>query len=152
MLEDERTPLSTAGGNVVLDLQPLLIQLGERVAIVGDIDQRLQSNPDAGMITIIKANQLETAQDLTRLMKVLGLWLWVVPIALWAIALWLARGRRRDILRMIAFSAIIAGLIVLVVSRVAGSIVVDKLTTRNRSRPRPATHGTSSPSCCGTAA
>ena len=129
VLKDERTSLSTAEGNVVLDLQPLLIQLGERVAIVGDIDQRLQSNPDAGKITIIKSNQLEKAQDLTRLMNFLGLWLWVVPIALWAIALWLARGRRRDILRMIGFSAILAGLLVLVVRRVVGSIVVDELAT-----------------------
>ena len=129
VLKDERTSLRTSGGNVVLDLQPLLIQLGERVAIVGDIDQRLRSNPDAGKITIIKSNQLETAQDLTQLMNFLGLWLWVVPIALWAIALWLAGGRRRDILRMIGFSAILAGLLVLVVRRIVGSIVVDELAT-----------------------
>ena len=129
VLKDERTSLRTSGGNVVLDLQPLLIQLGERVAIVGDIDQRLRSNPDAGRITIIKSNQLETAQDLTQLMNFLGLWLWVVPIALWAIALWLAGGRRRDILRMIGFSAILAGLLVLVVRRIVGSIVVDELAT-----------------------
>ena len=129
VLKDERTSLRTQDGNVVLDLQPLLIQLGERVAIVGDIDQRLQSNPDAGRITIIESDQLETAQDLTRLLDFLGLWLWVVPIALWAIAVWLAEGRRRDILRMIGFSAILAGLLVLVARRVVGSIVVDELAT-----------------------
>jgi len=129
VLKDERTSLRTEDGNVVLDLRPLIIQLGERVAIVGRIDQRLLARPDAGVITIIKSNQLEKAQDLTRLMNFLGLWLWVVPIALWAIALWLARDRRRDILRMIGLSAILAGLLVLVVRRVAGSIVVDELAT-----------------------
>lgn len=129
VLKDERTSLRTEGGNVVLDLQPLLIQLGERVAIVGDIDQRLLSNPDAGRITIVESDQLESAQDLTRILDFLGLWLWVVPIALWAIAVWLAKGRRRDILRMIGFSAILAALLVLVVRRVVGSIVVDELAT-----------------------
>jgi hypothetical protein len=129
VLKDERTSLRTEGGNVVLDLQPLLIQLGERVAIVGDIDQRLLSNPDAGRITIVESDQLETAQDLTRILDFLGLWLWAVPIALWAIAVWLAEGRRRDILRMIGFSAILAALLVLVVRRVVGSIVVDELAT-----------------------
>ncbi|MFL5972645.1 MAG: hypothetical protein ACJ750_09695 [Gaiellaceae bacterium] len=129
VLKDERTALSTQDGNVVLDLQPLIIQLGERVAIVGRIDQRLLSNPDAGRITIIESDQLETAQDLTRLLDFLGLWLWAVPIALWAIALWLAEGRRRDILRMIGFSAILAGLLVVVVKRIVGSIVVDELAT-----------------------
>ena len=127
VLEDETGPIRTEGGNVVLDLRPLIIQLGEQVAIVGDLSTRL--TPDAGLITIMKADQLETAQDLTQILKVLGLWLWLVPIALWAIALWIARGRRRSILGMIAFAAIITGLIVLVVRRVAGSIVVDKLTS-----------------------
>ncbi len=126
VLEDETGPVRTEGGNVVLDLRPLIIQLGEQVAIVGDLSTRL--TPDAGLITIMEADQLQTAQDVTRILKVLGLWLWLVPIALWAIALWIARGRRRSILQMVAFSAIITGLIVLVVRRVAGSIVVDKLT------------------------
>jgi hypothetical protein len=129
VLEDERTALRTEGGNVVLDLRPLIIQLGDRVAIVGRIDQRLLSDPDAGRITIVESDQLETAQDLTRLLDVLGLWLWVVPILMWAIAVWLAEGRRRDILRLIGFSAVLAALLVLVVRRVVGSIVVDELAT-----------------------
>ena len=129
VLKDEQTSLRTTDGNVVLDLRPLIIQLGDRVAIVGRIDQRLLANPDAGTITIVESDQLERAQDLTRLLDFLGLWLWVVPIALWAIAVWLAEGRRRDILKMIGFSAILAGLVVLVVRRVAGSIVVDELAT-----------------------
>jgi hypothetical protein len=77
----------------------------------------------------MEADQLETAQELTQLLKVLGMWLWLVPIALWAAAIWLAAGRRRDILRAIAISSIIAGLIVLVVRRIAGSFVVDALAT-----------------------
>ncbi len=129
VLKDEGERVSTEGGNVVLDLRPLIIQLGERVAIVGRIDERLLANPDAGRITIVESDQLETAQDITRLLDFLGLWLWTVPIALWAIAVWLAEGRRRDILRMIGFSAILAGLLVLVVRRVVGSIVVDELAT-----------------------
>jgi hypothetical protein len=125
LLEDDTGALETQGGNVVLNLRPLVIQLGDRIAIFGRVSERLPA--DTGVITIIEADQLETAQDLTQIMKVLGMWLWLVPIALWAAALWLARGRRRAILRMIAFSSILAGLIVLVARRVAGSIVVDEL-------------------------
>jgi len=129
ILEDDTGAISTQGGDLVLDLQPLVIQLGDRVAIVGRVDDRLRQRPDAGRIKIMDADQLETAQDLTQLMKVLGLWLWLVPILLWAIALWFAHGRRRDILRMIGISSIVAGLLVLVVRRIAGSIVVDDLAT-----------------------
>lgn len=127
VLEDDTGPISTEGGEVVLDLEPLLIQLGDRVAIVGDLSARL--GPDAGRITIVEAENLETAQDLTQLFKTLGMWLWLVPIVLWAIALWLAEGRRRDILKMIGISAIFAGIVVLFFRRAAGSYVVDELAT-----------------------
>jgi hypothetical protein len=126
VLEGDTRALETEGGNVVLNLRPLIIQFGDRIAIIGNINDRLP--PDAGRITIIKSDQLETAQDLTQLLKVLGMWLWIVPIALWAVALWLARGRRRPIMRLIGISAVIGGLLVLVVRRVAGSVIVDRLS------------------------
>jgi hypothetical protein len=132
VLEDETGPVTTEGGDIVLDLRPLVIQLGDRVAIVGNVSQRL--GPDAGRIKIMEADQLETAQDLTQLAKTLGLWLWIVPIVLWAVALWLAEGRRRSILRMIGISAILVGLAVLVARRIAGSEVVDSLAKAESAR------------------
>jgi hypothetical protein len=132
VLEDETGPVTTEGGDVVLDLRPLVIQLGDRVAIVGNVSQRL--GPDAGRIKIMEADQLETAQDLTQLAKTLGTWLWIVPIVLWAVAVWLAEGRRRSILRMIGFSAILVGLAVLVARRIAGSEVVDSLAKAESTR------------------
>jgi hypothetical protein len=125
VLEDDTGALTTEDGAVVLDLQPLMIELGDRIAIVGDVAERF--GPDAGKVEVMKASELETAQELTRLLKFLGNWLWIVPIALWAIALWLARGRRRSIMRMVAFSSILVGLLILVVRRAAGSFVVNAL-------------------------
>jgi hypothetical protein len=133
VLEDDVGPLSTEGGAVVLDLRPLVIQLGERIAIVGNVAERF--GPDAGRVEIMEAEELETAQDLTQLAKFLGTWLWILPLALWAVAMWLARGRRRSILRMIAVGSIAAGLLVLVVRRLAGSFIVEELVTSTAVRP-----------------
>jgi hypothetical protein len=133
VLEDDTGALSTENGAVVLDLQPLVIQLGERVAIVGDVAEKL--GPDAGRIEIMQADQLETAQDLTQILKFLGTWLWLLPIALWAVALWIARGSRRSILKVIAVGSILAGLLVLVVRRVGGSIVVEELVPSTSVQP-----------------
>jgi hypothetical protein len=133
VLEDDVRGTTTENGAVFLDLRPLIIQLGERVPLVARIAQQLPN--DSGRIKIIEADQLETAQDLTQLMKVLGAWLWVVPILLWAIALWLARGRRRAILRAIAWTSMLAGLLVLVVRHVAGGYVVDSLAKTEAVKP-----------------
>ncbi len=85
--------ISTEDGAVVLDLQPLVIQLGDQVAVFGSLAQNLPE--DAGRVEVLQADQLQTAQDLTQLLKQLALFLWLVPLALFAISLWLAHGRRR---------------------------------------------------------
>jgi hypothetical protein len=133
VLEDDVRGTTTENGAVFLDLRPLIVQLGDRVPLVARIAQQLPN--DAGRIKIIEADQLETAQDLTQLMKVLGMWLWVVPVLMWAAALALARGRRRAILRSIAFTSILAGLLVLVVRRVGGGYAVDSLAKVESVKP-----------------
>jgi hypothetical protein len=127
VLDDDLGAVTTVDGSVVLDLRPLVIRLGETVAVVGRLDQRLAANPEAGRIKILEADQLETAQDATQLLKVLGTWLWLVPLMLSGAALWVARGHRRAILRLIGIGAIVAGLFVLVARRLAGSVLVDEL-------------------------
>jgi uncharacterized membrane protein len=133
VLDDDTTALSTEGGFVVLDLRPLVIQLGDRVAIVGRLADRLPEN--AGQIKIMKADQLETAQDATQLLKQVAAVLWLVPFLLWALAFWLARGRRRAVLRTIGLGLVVIGLVVLIVRRVAGNYVVDDLVKSDAVRP-----------------
>jgi Short C-terminal domain len=133
ILDDDTTVLRTEGGFVILDLRPLVIQLGDQVAIVGRVADRLPES--AGHIKIMEADQLETAQDLTQLLDRLGMVLWVVPFLLWAIAFWLARGRRRVILRTIGIGLVAVGLLVLVVRRLGGNYVVDDLVQSDAVRP-----------------
>ena len=133
VLEDDTGAISTEGGVVVLNLQPLVIQVGEQVAVFGAVAQRL--GPDAGRIEIMEADQLETAQDLTQLFKKIATFIWIVPFLLWAVALWLARGRRRPILRTISLGLVAAGLLVLVARELAGNYVVDGLVESDAVRP-----------------
>jgi len=133
LLENETELVNVQGGAVVLDVRPLVIQLGERVAIVGNLAQEL--GPDAGLIEIMDAGELETAQNLTQTLKFLGNWLWVLPVVLAAIALWIARDRKRSILRMLGWGSLLAGLLVLVVRRVGGSYIVDDLVQSETVKP-----------------
>jgi hypothetical protein len=133
VLDDDVTAVSTEGGYVVLNLQPLVVQIGEEVAILGRVGQRLPE--DAGRIRIMKANDLETAQDLTQLFKQVAAVIVFVPLILLAIALWLARGRRRAVLRTAALGLIAVGLLVLIVRSVGGTYVVDNLVETDSVRP-----------------
>ena len=133
VLDDDVTAVSTEGGYVVLDLQPLVVQIGEQVAILGRVGTRLPE--DTGRIRIMKADDLETAQDLTQLFKQVAAVIVFVPFILLAIALWLARGRRRAVLRTAALGLIGVGLLVLVARKVGGSYVVGNLVETDSVRP-----------------
>ena len=133
ILDDDTTAVSTEGGFLVLNVRPLVIQLGDRIAILGRAAERLPEN--AGRIQLMEADQLETAQDLTQLLRRLAMFLPFVVLALWGIALWLARGRRRAVLRTIGIGLIAVGLLVLVVRRLGGSYVVDELVLSDSVRP-----------------
>ena len=133
LLDDRSTVIKTDNGLVVLDLQPLVVQLGDQIAIVNNISGRLP--PGSAQITIMKANQLETAQKITHLLKVVGSFFWLVPLLLIAAAIWLARGRRRRILRQSAIGALIAGFLVLVIRKLAGSYVTSHLVASESLRP-----------------
>jgi hypothetical protein len=133
ILDDDTELLRTEGGFVILDVRPLVIQLGDRIAILGTAAQRFPE--DAGRIRIIEADQLETAQELTQLLRQLALYLPFVVLALWGIALWLAHGRRRAVLRTIGIGLIAVGLLVLVVRSLGGSYVVEELVRSDSVRP-----------------
>jgi uncharacterized membrane protein len=133
ILDDDTTAISTEGGFLVLNLRPLVIQLGDQVAILGPAAARLPDS--AGRIKLMEADQLETAQDLTQLLRRLAMFLPFVVLALWAIALYLARGRRRAVLRTIGIGLIAVGLLVLIVRRLGGSYVVDELVRSDSVRP-----------------
>ena len=126
LLDDRGRAIRTTGGVVVLDLRPLVIELGNRIAIVGNLGQRLPAN--AGQVEIMKSDDLRTAQRAVHLLDILGRFLWIVTLGIAALAVWLAAGQRRTMLRSVAIGMIIAGLLVLAVRRIAGHRVVDALT------------------------
>jgi hypothetical protein len=132
-LKDEFAIVQTKEGFIVVNLQPLIDQLGERIQVLGNLADRLPEG--SGQVKIMEADQLETAQDLTELLDKVARVIWFVPLLLWAAALWLARGRRRAMLLSIAVSMVIVGLLVLLVRRLAGRYVVDNLVQSESVRP-----------------
>jgi hypothetical protein len=126
LLNGKHNLLLSTNGQVVLNLRPLVEQLATRFGLSGKRLQQLP--PDAGQIVIMKGNQLETARRSVKVVRVLSYFLLFLVLALFAAAVYLARGRRRKLLMGCGISVLIVGLIVLVVRRYAGNYLVDALT------------------------
>jgi hypothetical protein len=125
LLDDDTQFIQTEGGTVVLDLRPLMIELGEQVVVIGRVAEKLPES--TGKIAIIEESQLETAQTLTRILRAVSSWMWLVALAVAGLAVWLARGRRRLELRALAIGLLVVGLLLLALRRVAGNYLVDRL-------------------------
>jgi hypothetical protein len=126
LLRGDTTVVQVEDQAVVLNLRPLIVQLTHEIGLT-NIEGRLPQ--DAGLITIMEADQLQRAQDATSLFETVARWIWVVPLALFVAAIWLARGRRRIELRAVAIGIVLAGVLLLVLRAIAGGYVVDELAT-----------------------
>jgi hypothetical protein len=125
--------ISTEGGEVTLDLKSLLDQTADRVGVGGKAADKIPA--DAAQIVILKSDQLELAQDAVRLLKAAAIVLIALGLGLIALAIYLAKGWRREALRASGFGLLLAGVAALVARSVAGGAVVDSLATTESIRP-----------------
>ena len=120
---DPKGLVSAEGDKVILDLGPLVAQLEERIGV------QVSLPPDAGQITLLESDQVQAAQDGVNAINKLSVVLVVVALLLIALAVYLGRGFRREVLRATAAAVIGAGVLLLVVRRVAGNMVIDSITS-----------------------
>jgi hypothetical protein len=130
--------VSTANGEVVLDLHTLVTQLAGNVGIGNQVSNALPA--DAGRLVIMRANQLKTAQDVAKGIRHLSIVSAIVAFLLYGLAIWLARGRRRLTLRSTGWCFFGVGLLCLLVRRTGGDWVVDSLVRAES--VKPAVHDT----------
>jgi hypothetical protein len=125
--------VSTANGNVVLDLRPMIKQIAERLGVGDRLKQR--APPDAGEIVLLKSDQLDAAQKGVRVLNALSSWLWFAVVALLALAVYLAHGTRRTMLEAVGVSLLIVGVLLLIIRRFVGNAIVDSLVNTESSKP-----------------
>jgi hypothetical protein len=136
LLDDKSKFIQTDGGKVVLDLRPIMIDIGDQVAVIGRVSQKLPAS--AGQVALIDESQLETAQTLTRILRSVANWMWLLALTAAALAVWLAKGRRRLELRALALGVLVVGLLMLVVRRAGGDYLVDHLAKDDTVKPAAA--------------
>ena len=117
--------ISTANGEVTLDLRPAITRLATRLGV----EDKLNANadPEAGQLVIMKSSQLKSAQTAVKILKALSSLLLIVVFALYALAIYLATGRRRLLLGATGASLVLVGLVLASLRRFLGDVIVDAL-------------------------
>ena len=91
--------------------------------------------PKVAQLRIVTSKQLNTMQKAVNLLRSLALVLPLLVFALFALAVYLARGRRHQTLIAVGVAFIGAGLVVVVARGIIGTKVVDSLATTEAVRP-----------------
>lgn len=128
-------PISTANGDVVLDLRPFLQRIAARLGVEDRLQARAEANPTSGEIVILKSDQLDAAQTGVRILNALSSLLGILVLALFALAVYLATGRRRETLMRVGWCLVFVGVLLVVIRRVVGGAVIDSLVEVEASKP-----------------
>ena len=148
--------VSTRSGVVSLNLRTLVSQLAATVGLSSQVaaaQSKLQGStgatvrsaaqqklgitlpPASGQLVIMRSNELKTAQDIANAVKSLAIVLPALAIGLFALAVYLARGRRRRTLRTTGWCFVLIGAALLLIRRVAGDAVVNGLVKIPENKP-----------------
>ena len=80
---------------MTLDLRTIIQEAADRIGIGQQVADKVPV--DAGRIVILRADELDTAQNAAELLKTLAWLLPILTLAAFALAVWLARDRRRAV-------------------------------------------------------
>jgi hypothetical protein len=131
VLEGGGPRVSTENGEVTLNLRAIIDEAADRIGIGQQIADKIPA--DAGRIVVLRADELETAQNGFQLLKTLA---WLLPfltLIAFALAIWLARDRRRAV-RSTGWVLVVVGILGLLAANLTRNYVVDSLVSRDDDR------------------
>ena len=133
VLHGDTKAVDTSNGNVVLDIRPLVLKLGDRFGFVSNLADQIPQ--DAGQVTILEADNLDTAQKITHWLEQIANFVWIFALAAFVGAIWLARGRRRAEVRSLGLGLVAVGVLVLLTRWAAGKYFVNQIVASDSMRP-----------------
>lgn len=116
---------STADGNVTLDLGEVITNVGASIGIPQAALDRLPA--DVGNITLFESEELASVQRAVQVLDFLSWFLFLVVVALYALAVYLARDRRPQMLRTVGIGLLVGGVTVLLLRAFGINVGVDAL-------------------------
>ena len=119
-------------GVVTLDLHQVLTTVSGRLGLPGTVVSKLP--PSAGNLTLFKSSKLSLVDDVGNAIRHLALAFSILIPVLWALTMFLAKGRRRRTLMSIGFSMVIAGLLWVAGRHILQSAIANTLVSDESGR------------------
>jgi hypothetical protein len=120
-----------ADEDVNLDLGSIVGDLGEQLGV--DVSARLPAG--SAQIEVVSQDELSGAQTAVKALRGAAVFLLLLALVLYALAIYLAQGWRRAALRSIGFAFILIGVGVLAIRSLAGDALVDSLASTEAVQP-----------------
>src|SRR5215217_6135104 len=133
VLEDKKEAVETEEGEVKLQLGTLVTNLADQIGVGASLAEELP--PDAAEVTILRSDQLQTAQNIAVALKGLAIILSLLTFVCFGVAIYLSRDERWVTVLFCGIGLVAAGFAVIVAREVAGGIVVGQLVEQASIRP-----------------
>ncbi len=133
ILENETVPaVDTANGTVTLDLRQVVIQLADTLGLPGTVVDKI---PDTvGKVTIVESQKLEDLQTAVAIVQWASVLLFILILMIYAGAIALAQGWRREATRAAGISIFVVGLLVVAGLRFGGNLLLDSVVKKEQNR------------------
>jgi hypothetical protein len=115
----------------VLKLQPTLASLQTRITTL--LNRQAVQHP--GELVVMNSSQMSGLQDLVGALRNLGVVLPLLALVLYLVAIYLAKGWRRETLMRVGGGILAATLLTLLVRRLIGSAVTDSVASSDAVKP-----------------
>lgn len=126
-LEGGNEKISTQNGEVTLNTKLLLTDLADQIGLPTSLVAKLPAS--VGTFTVLKSDELEKAQKAESALKGMTWVFGLLAIALFALSIWLAAGRRRRAVFFSGLSLVVVGLLVILVHSFAKQPLIDGLAS-----------------------
>ena len=133
ILENETVPaVDTANGTVTLDLRQVVIRLGETLGLPSTVIDKIPES--VGKVTVVESEKLENLQTAVEVVQWASVLLFILILVIYAGAVALAKGWRREATRAVGVSVFVVGLLVVAGLRFGGNILLDSVVKKEQNR------------------
>lgn len=133
VIDDKGDAVSTGGGVVTLDLTQIAGSVADQVGLPSSLADKLP--PEAANLEVLRSNELDAAQKGVKLLRTLAWVLTALTLVLFALAIYVAKGRRRETVRAVGFAFAVIGILVLFLHGLAGDAVTTSLADTAAAEP-----------------